>query len=484
MSDSEMIEYEIGDDVNDCPERNLAEVQIKNKNDINLQYKKNSKKNLSNSTNKIFKKEKQLLKTNPKLDIETSLNKILQGKTVQNSTTLKNSIIAKNADLKQKNNNANNNFINKKSNFNYSSNASKNYKNFSTCKNFANKTKNEIKESNNKIASLNSFNIHNDKDINTIPEFQGNLKLMNNYNNFNTIGNFETEGFLSTKNKYASTFKMFGNTNSNNKNTINNSAMGECKKSFYNEKTKTITNNKTDYKTINSINIVNNSKHTFIPANEKNSKFEVKLKDHINTLKNQKNIPLTGPSYKENILKKSLNYNQNINIKENKIINSSNNNYNNQANKNNTNSYLNLKLNLDPSNNSNAKENDYNYNDEHPQTTKNDANIKFLLSDKFKNSLDTTLRNSNKSFQCNLSKNKSCTKKSLISFDLSKQIENKRSVSIGERLYRKSIAYKDLKEKRVSIELSKRNLETIGNCSFKPKICEDSIMLSIKVFLN
>lgn len=495
MSDSEMIEYEINDDLIESMDRNLGEVQIKNKNDVNLQlqYTMNADIEISNPGKFSFKNEKQLLNKNPQPLTDSNINKILQGKTAQNSS-LRNSATAKNADLKQKNNHVNS-LSNKKSNLNYSSSA-RNYKNFSTGKNNL-IGKNELKES----ALKNNNYINNTFKDPVLSEFQRNNNLLSHHNNFNTIGNFETEGFLSTKNKYANTFKLFGNTNNTN-NTINTSAMKNEKKSIDVEKTKTITNNKTDYKTINS-NLVNNSKNILNPANEKNSKFEVRLKDHFNTLKNQKAVSVNPATYKETITKKPINKpaviakenknprNSNTNkINQHKNSNidyNNNNNANSTTNKNKVYSYLNLKFNLDPSSNSNVNENDLNYDDncsnEFPQTSKNDANIKFLLSDQFKSSLDSSIRNTNKSFNSNLSKmNKSAAKKSLISFDLSKQLDNQRSLSIGERLYRKSIAYKNLKEKRVSIELSKKNMETIGDCSFKPKICEDSIMLNVKVF--
>ena len=489
MSDSEMLKYEVNDDLSESLDSDINEVQIKNNNDINLQNMKKENFGINNSRKNSNKKEKQLLNINSKrLEIDANLNKIMQGNIVQ--TSMRNSFSAKNTDLRKKKNFGNSNFNkNKNIYLNNYRNGNKN-NNISTGKNNI-FSKNGIKEKNINSTSMNNENNNTNKDhINN--EFLGNVKIINHQNNFNTIENFETEGFLSTKNKYAKIFKIFGNTNNNN-NTINNSAMNNIKKSIDVGKTKTITNNKTDYKTISS-NIVNNSKNTLINANEKNSKFQVKLKDHFNTLKNNKSIPVNIQTQKQSGTNKAMNYQNSIN-KENKNTPSSNIKFNkktstinNKLKNNKTNSYLNLKLNLEASNFSDAKEiqfNDGNLNIEYPQTTKNDANIKFLLSNKFKNSLDTSLRNNNnnKSSQKNITKtNNSASKKSLIIFDLNKQIENQRSLSIGERLYRKSVALQNLEKNRVSIELSKKNIDTISNCSFKPKISEDSIMLSIKVF--
>jgi len=498
MSDSEMITYEINDDLNEIQGMDLAQVQTKSNKDFNSQHSKNAEKTrISNLRNKSNKTNKQLLKKTPNLEVESHINnKLSKGKTVQNCLT------AKNADSKHKNNfviNINSRSSNKNS-FNYSSNASSN-QNFSVSKSNLISKNEKIKGSNNLNGNLNScYNNINavDKDL-FVTESQGNFQVsnnFNNYNNFNTIGNFENEGFLSTKNKHASTFKMFENTNKS-KNTHNNSLMRNYKKSSMElEKTKTISNNKTDYKTINS-HMINNSKNTLIASsNERSSKFEVKLKDHINSLKSQKSFQPNPPiPYKETLVKKPFNNYLIPHAKETKIVSGSLSTAVNQKdfvitsttnNKNKypkTNSSQNLRLSLDPSNNShNTKENKFIYKNEYTQTTKNNPDIKFLLSEKFKTSLDSSLKNNNKSFQSNFSKiNKTHKKTSLISFDLRNQMENKRSLSIGERLYRKSIAYNNLKEKRVSIELSNRNMDIKANCSFKPLICEDSIMLSIKV---
>ena len=108
------------------------------------------------------------------------------------------------------------------------------------------------------------------------------------------------------------------------------------------------------------------------------------------------------------------------------------------------------------------------------------------MSNNFKNALDNSLsKKTMKSSQFSTFKTKNTlsAKKSLISFDLTNQTENKNTITIGERLYRKSIAMRDLKEKNAVSVKKKKEIETLNNCSFRPKILEDTIMLSIRVII-
>ena len=59
--------------------------------------------------------------------------------------------------------------------------------------------------------------------------------------------------------------------------------------------------------------------------------------------------------------------------------------------------------------------------------------------------------------------------------------EEKREISVGERLYRKSVAFKDLKEKNASSEAQRKEKQEIKNCSFNPKICDKSAMMNVRV---
>ncbi len=499
-----MIEYEINDDLNISSDRNLNEMQFKSKNDINIQLTKNSKNRFSTPNRKSFLRNSELYKI-PNIKIDHNINKIVLGKILKNTVSLNLRTTSRDSKDKKKLMNSNNNSISNKNSISIGYSVNLNDKN-------SNLTSKE-----HKFYSKDSH-------------FNKNLNLCNNYKNLNTISNIESEGgFFTTKNKYSFNTKNFGNSNqADNTNNSNNLKSINVRKSNEFDKTKTITNNKTDYKTLNSNN--GNSKNGTLNSgantNSQYSKFEVRLLDHFNHLKNQKGSSGNNLNNKENTIRKfksnlnSKHKENDINIvnhinnkvknasaKKDNFLNSENHNFNIYVNNSNTkllknnnisnnnsnipnnqlnnkkNSFMNLKLNLEAENNfiANNNDNSNSIDVRFPTTTINDEKIKYLLSDQFKVSLDNSVKN-NKSFQSNISKNnKYQVRKSLISFDLAKENSNQRSVSIGERLYRKSIALKEMKEKRASIELYKKDMETINNCSFIPKICEDSIMLNIKV---
>lgn len=493
-----MIEYEINDDLNISSNRNQAEIQLKNFDDENLNLKVKGKNQLSKNNRKYFSKENLRANKYSNLKIDMKLNCILQGSTVKSI----------------------NHNLTSKSNKNETTNFT------STMKPLSLNKKNSI---NNNYLSLKTnsqiIDLNNNPNLFTNDSSIGNVKLFNQCKNLNTISNMDIDCLLNGKNKNTQSHKKtaidsnFTNTNDNNY----CSSILKQQKSHEFDKTKSITNNKTDYKTLNSNNgnsMLNTLNSTL---NQKYSKFEVRLLDHFQNLKNQKINLFNNPTKKDN--KKNFNLsitkikdnnfnsakkdkikNQRIK-KDSKIYTDTNNivtvntdknlknNINNFHDSNNDNisnkksSYINLKLNLDGESNLNTHNlfttnNFSNSIDARFVTTsKNEEKIKYLLSDQFKTSMDTSLRNSKN--QSYLSKaNKYTVKKSYINFDLDNSKGITTSISTGERLYRKSVALKDMKEKKASFELHKKEMDTINNCSFRPTICEDSIMLNIKVFLN
>ncbi len=59
-------------------------------------------------------------------------------------------------------------------------------------------------------------------------------------------------------------------------------------------------------------------------------------------------------------------------------------------------------------------------------------------------------------------------------------ISNNSAVSFGERLYRKSLAEKDVKERKTNVMKSYQLEESKKNCSFKPSL-NDSTLTLMKV---
>ncbi len=58
------------------------------------------------------------------------------------------------------------------------------------------------------------------------------------------------------------------------------------------------------------------------------------------------------------------------------------------------------------------------------------------------------------------------------------------SISYGERLYRKAMALKDIKEKRNLEVKSTKEKETKNHCPFNPKLNDDSCLMSMKKFYD
>lgn len=525
--------------------QNKSEIQIKQKNDFNNTNKSLSKRFFNNTINLSItdKKRKNSLRI-PSNRLETNIKSILHGKPLNN-------VYDSNFLSSTKNN------LNKslKANFIYSADTSKIFKSSDrnlSGNNSSTPTANQKNVSNNKNTNSNFFT--NDS------VFVGNLKLINQCKNFNTISNIDTEGLCSSKNKCGNSFKIFGNINTtNSNNTFNNnnntnininnnfnienaiynnfnisnnefnssSSKNDDKKltSLDNEKTKSIANNKTDFKTLISNNYTSKQNTINSAGNSRFNKFEVKLLTHFNNLKNHKSSRAETPNYRENLTNKKTNFKtnnikkqssrskkqtnpnaeneNNINILR-QIINKTNipmehnkeNTNNNSKEKLNKNSFnVNSKINLQSENNSktdfnNSKEkaiSNKNYNSIEIKDKKqnfDDEKIKILLSEKFKFSSENSNRINKSSNSSSIKINQIETKMNLFSFDLGNRKENGRSLSIGERLYRKSNAMKSIKEKKASIQLYKKDIETINNCSFKPKLCDDSIKLNIKVFLH
>lgn len=374
-----------------------------------------------------------------------------------------------------------------------------------------------------------------------------NLKLKNQYKNFNTLGN--DEDLYSTSNKHTISIKNLNTI----KNYLENTGINHNKNASYNNKkvnSKLSTNKKN---VISKNDLTNNNNNKF-------SKLEVRILDHFKNLKNnniKSSIPYTTTSKYNNIntlsnkpssgygnlvsnnnhnrVKKSgnnspnknfynLNNQNNSNINNRNSNSLSNNNskcyhtYKNksisiinnekekvfQQHNSNTvgianfasklNSYAEAKNTNDKSLNNIMKsakltidtQSKINLNTENNMHTKNDSKINILMSEQFKISLDNSVRQNNKSFQSlNSNSNRySLAKKTQISFDLTNKNNFDNNLSLGERLYRKSVALKELKEKRASLELNKKNLETINNCAFRPQLCDDSVMMNIKVIFN
>ena len=221
-------------------------------------------------------------------------------------------------------------------------------------------------------------------------------------------------------------------------------------------------NNK--YNTINS-NTNNNSIKT--------NKFELRVLDHFHNMKNSNtgsNINL-NPNKKFNIIPnkknekdtKNLNKKKTYEITNEKIRSTSKNN-----------KYI-LSTQNDLKKNKNQNPNTI---FDPIKSKEKKEKLQFLMSDNFKNSLDISLNN-DKSFQNSFSKLNKTVKKTNIFLDLQPKNE-KRDVSAGERLYRKSIAFKDLKEKNCFSESKRKEKEEINKCSFTPKISNESYM-NVKV---
>jgi len=524
MSQIDMKNYKINHDLFlNKNNRTNTEIQIKTKNDININNRSLSKNAFSISINKPNFKEnyKNSLRT-PVTRFETNINSILNGKPLtKNSESESLSKITK----ENFNNRLNGNLI-------YSVNTGKILKsseNNISRYDISTPTENQKEVSNNKNTN---FNLLTNDSL-----FAGNFKMLNYCKNFNTISNIETEVFCSSKNKYGNSFKIFGNINTTNtintnnctiiniNNNLNidtafnidenNSGMNDKKKmkSMDFEKTKSVANNKTDYKTLNSNNCASKRDTLNSAGNTRFNKFEVKLLNHFKNLKSQKSSGVCTPDYRKIIKSKKTNTSNinaqkpnsktkkqnnlnaenlnNINILH-KIINKTN--ILNKSNEKLTKiSCVDIKINLEPEKNMESK---LNYTIENTKINKNsnsvdirfnnlskdeDEKIKILLSEKFEFS-NNNLKRINKSVNSSSSKiNKVDIKRNLIKFDLDNQKENGRSLSIGERLYHRSVAMKNIKDKRASIELYKKDIETINNCSFKPKLCEDSVMLNIKI---
>lgn len=469
----------------------------------------------------------------PKMRIETNIDNILHGKPLKQNSQLQ----SPSQTCKDQNLSLEETYI-------FSATDCKSSNKNASMNNTSTPTANQ-KEGSNNNNNTNSNILMNES------QYTGNSKLMYLCKNFNTISNIETDEFYCSKNKYGNSLKIFGNinttntihtynkTNSNMNNILNsnNLDINEINSSEINEKikircnnfnkTKSITDNKTDYKTLTSNNGTSKQNTLNSLPDIKLSKFQDKLLSHFKSIKSQKNTRAITPIYKENKVGNNISKNnskkinstiknfypntENVNnlyvlnnlINKKKISNKSINlnksseyNNNKSNDKSIKNPYVNLKLNLEPGsnlksnfffNNSKTKSNKNSntidlriYNTNHD----NDKKLKVLLSEQFKFSMENSQRN-NKSIQSNFTKNNRLgPKRSEISFDLEKQNENGRSLSIGERLYHKSVAIMNIKEKRASIELYKKDIETFNKYSFKPKICEDSIMLNIKVIFN
>lgn len=476
MSDTEMIEYEINDDLNESIDRNSMVKQTS----INLQNSKfsqnpnkslniNSKeKYIENNKKKLYSQNDTILKKGSQTK-KKSLGKAMQydfGKSLNKKDKIMREQYS----------------VNNKNNCNIKTNISNNECNQKLYHAIINQNIRSEKNSHfNPNTNLSNLIIKTDSPI------QNNSEVGQNSKNFKANLNTEKEEIYRVKNKYAETINYFESINNTYITNKNN-----CKNSIELEKNKSIGNNKTDYKTLNSNN--GNTKALLNQVNSKNKKFEVKIKDYFNNLKTQKNPNLNHiPKKGEYIITKINNTikskENDINIKNN-ILNTKINQINNDENLifkdkfDNINNYSNLKLNLEPVKNETINKlsvNNESMKQNFLTTDKNDTQIKYLLSNQFKESLNNSIR-SNKSFKSNVSNfNKFIVKKSIINFDLSKQSENERSVSIGERLYRKSVAMKEIKEKQASFELFKKDMETINNCSFKPKLNEDSFMQNVKV---
>lgn len=333
---------------------------------------------------------------------------------------------------------------------------------------------------------------------NKYSKLQGKNIKENNYNynsiNNNNIYNPKFINFTSKKTNTLSTNYTYGTRKTIN--TINNSNFQSL-------------NNK--YNTINSNSNVNNIAKT----NPKSNKFESRVLDHFNNVKNKNPNPNTkfnnlnkkynkltiankkleketknfNTEFTQKIkLNSNTNSNTNLNTlniqkldinKDNKLRTSLNNN------KYNSNMPKNINLKKYRSDNMTKKIDIYAFNSEKSKENLNkDENSKmekleFLMSDNFKSSLDISLQKE-KSFQNSISKVNKTTKKINIFLDLDSQ-ETKREVSVGERLYRKSVAFKDLKEKNCLMELNRKEKEEIKNCSFCPKISNESASMNIKV---
>lgn len=503
-----------------------SETQTKSKNDIDKGNRRRSENSINNCVKKSIESEKRKNSLRiPNMRIDTNINSILHGKPLKQdaqSNSLLN--INKNKEFKE---------------MNVFSGFSKNYlsSDRNTDGNYSPTPilyQNEITNNNNTNSNFFTNESH----------FTSNIKLISNSKNFNTISNLESEGFYTTKNKYSNSIKVFGNINttdtintfnSTNMNINNFQNMNNVKKmdirncgldndkkikSIDLGKTKSITNNKTEYKTLTS-NIGTSKLNTLNSArNSKFNKFEAKLLSHFNNLKGQKCPRIGSPINKPNFINKKIetksifSKKQNSKCKKQKISNCENINNNIKYNnenlgiiKSDQNTYnrstgqqksiknfnVKLKLNLEPEFNSKSgnincnPKTEFNKNSHSSDIRLNNAvkekdeKIRMLLSDQFKFSVDENNKNEFNLHNTILNNNL-VEKKNLINFDINKKKENGRSLSIGERIYHKSIAMKSIKEKKASIELYKKDIETINNCSFRPRLCEDSIMMNIKVY--
>ncbi len=285
------------------------ETQINSKNDINI----NNRRISQNSDNSpLNKKINNVKKTKPiripEMRIETNILSILNGRPLERNTQNKStSFTDKIERLKEKNI--------------FSANTRKNYKSFD---------RSVSSKNNSPVINQNQVSNKNNRDSNFLikysqSQFAENFKQPKTYKNFSALRNIETEGFICSKNRLGSSLKNFGNINTtdtintNNSNTninyllnINNFNNNEIKdsgiihnlkmKSIEYEKTKSITHNKTHYRTITSNNGTSKKNTLNSPEDTRFTKFQEKLMSHFNSLKRQK---ITRVTTKENFIVKN-----------------------------------------------------------------------------------------------------------------------------------------------------------------------------------
>jgi len=514
------------------------ETQINSKNDINI----NNRRISQNSDNSpLNKKINNVKKTKPiripEMRIETNILSILNGRPLERNTQNKStSFTDKIERLKEKNI--------------FSANTRKNYKSFD---------RSVSSKNNSPVINQNQVSNKNNRDSNFLikysqSQFAENFKQPKTYKNFSALRNIETEGFICSKNRLGSSLKNFGNINTtdtintNNSNTninyllnINNFNNNEIKdsgiihnlkmKSIEYEKTKSITHNKTYYRTITSNNGTSKKNTLNSPEDTRFTKFQEKLMSHFNSLKRQK---ITRVTTKENFIVKNtitnniickkqnskkknpansekvgkINYINNILYNANLTNNcvnldkrsseyASNNKNKDKSIKN---SCASLKINLESDKNfkKNFECNNVSTNliknqnsvdiRENNSRKNNNEKLNDLLSEQYKfsieNSPNTQRENKCSKSVLNKKNNDLNVERSLIRFGFDELKEDTMSLSIGERLYHKSVAMKSGKEKRASIELYKNNIKTLSSFSFMPKLCKNSLRLNIKVIYN